>query len=506
LSIVACKGALSPTRLVLLALAFLLWANVAGAGEPEDGREEPAASQSSGDINVYLGQSVAVRAPWPVKRVSVTDPETAGVQVLTPTTILLQGHAVGSTDLLLWSADEDFWKAKVKVAVDLERLTARLAALFPDSTLKVSQSEDVVVLSGMLAKAEHAAQLKAFMKSTGLNYVDMTSLAGVQQVMLQVRIAEATRTSIHALGFTALVSEDSFLGALNLGAEEGGSIDPISIVSPFVKPEFTGTIAVSPVFLASARKDLSFFVQALATNDYLRILAEPTLVALSGQEASFLVGGEFPVPVVRATVLDKPTISIQFKEFGIRLRFRPTVLGDGTIRLLVASEVSQLSKVGAIEVSGFFVPSLVARKAETTVELKSGQSFAMAGLISAVVQAKTSGIPGLADLPVIGALFRSIRYQRDETDLVVLATVWLVEPMETVEKLRMMNDWKLFVLGDVEEKEPPGIGAGQAEWLAAMGLHLLKGPGAWEQARVEIPGTRRATPTTNFRPPGGLSP
>ena len=348
--------------------------------------------------------------------------------------------------------------------------------LFPESTLKVSKSEDIIVLSGMLGKADNVAQLKEFMKSTGLNYVDMTSLAGVQQVMLQVRIAEATRTSIHALGFTALVSEGSFLGALNL-AEEGGTIDPVSIVSPFVKPEFTGTVTVSPVFLASARKDLSFFVQALATNDYLRILAEPTLVALSGQEASFLVGGEFPVPVVRATVLDKPTISIQFKEFGIRLRFRPTVLGDGTVRLLVASEVSQLSKIGAVDISGFFVPSLVERKAETTVELKSGQSFAMAGLISAVVQARTSGIPGLADLPVIGALFRSIRYERAETDLIVLATVWLVEPISTVEKLRMMNDWELFVLGDVEGDEPAKISADQTEWLTVMGLHLLKGPG-----------------------------
>lgn len=503
--IVACRKILSPTHIVVLAVAFSVLVNAARAGEPEDARDDPVASQSSGDINVYLGQSVVVRAPWPVKRVSVTDPETADVQVLTPTTILLQGYAVGSTDLLLWSEDEDLWKARANVVIDLERLTAQLAMLFPESTLKVSQSDDVIVLSGMLSRANNVVQLKEFMKSTGLNYVDMTSLAGVQQVMLQVRIAEATRTSIHALGFTALVSEGSFLGALNL-AEEGGTIDPISILSPFVAPEFTGSVAVTPVFLASARKDLSFFVQALATNDYLRILAEPTLVALSGQEASFLVGGEFPVPVVRATVLDKPTISIQFKEFGIRLRFRPTVLGDGTIRLLVASEVSQLSKIGAVKVEGFFVPSLVSRRAETTVELKSGQSFAMAGLISAVVQAKTSGIPGLADLPVIGALFRSIRYERAETDLVVLATVWLVEPISTVEKLTMMNDWELFVLGDVEGEGPAKISADQTEWLTAMGLHLLKGPGAWEQAEVEISGTQRATRTTNSTASVGLSP
>ena len=464
--------------------------NVAARGESGK-TEAQATAPGMEQLTVYLGQSKVVPAPWAVKRVSVTDPEIAGVQVLTPAAVLVQGKALGTTDLFLWSAKEDLWHTKVRVIVDVERLKIELDDLFPGSKLNVSQSQNTVVIAGMLGRAEHARQLKTFMKSSGLNYVDVTSVAGVQQVMLQVRIAEATRTTIHALGFTSLVSDDHFLGALNLGPEEGGTLTPLSVSPP--PTTFTGTIAVSPIFLAYVHKDLSFFVQALATNNMMRILAEPTLVALSGEEATFLVGGEFPVPVVRATVLDKPTISVQFKEYGIRLRFKPTALGDGSIRLLVCSEVSQLSRDGAIEVSGFFIPSLIARKAETTLELKSGQSFAMAGLLLSTVEEQTSGIPGLADLPVIGALFRSIRYKKGETDLVVLATVWLVEPLVAGEQVRMLTDWERFVLGDVEGEVPARVSQILSQRLAAMGFHLLRGSGAWDAGQMEIIESRQTT-------------
>ena len=436
-------------------------------------------------LTLYLSQSRVVDAPWPVKRVSVTNPEIAHVEALTPTSVLLQGKAIGATDLILWSRDEEFRRTKVHVLLDLASLKAELMRMFPKSSFSLSQSRGAVVVSGMLGRAEHAAQLKEFMEASGITYVDMTSVAGVQQVMLQVRILEESRTATHAVGFTALVSENKFLGALNLGPDTGGAIDPV-IIKGADPIDFTGLVTVSPVFLSYVSEDLKFFVQALADTDYLRILAEPTLVALSGEEATFLVGGEFPVPVVRATVLDKPTISIQFKEYGVRLKFRPTVLGDGTIRLLVASEVSDLSTKGAIEVSGFFVPSLIARKAETTLELKSGQSFAMAGLILTTIKERTSGIPGLADLPVIGAMFRAIHYEKTQTDLVVLSTAWLVDPLASTEKPRKLSDWEYFASGDVETGAPALVAAAATKWLKQMKFNSLRGFGAWDAGTWEV--------------------
>jgi pilus assembly protein CpaC len=229
----------------------------------------------------------------------------------------------------------------------------------------------------------------------------------------------------------------------------------------------------------------------------MRILANPTLIALSGEEASFLAGGEFPIPVVQGGAgggLSTTAITIQYKEFGVRLIFRPVVLGDNVIRLRAMQEVSELTDIGALVIQGFSVPALRSRRAEATMELQSGQSFAMAGLLQHGDSAVTSRIPGLGDLPVLGPLFRSVRYRNSETELVILVTASLVEPMSLATAPPLPgatyvppNDWELYVEGRIAGKAPARVDPASAEWLQRMGLDHLVGPGAWDSYEGEDP-------------------
>jgi pilus assembly protein CpaC len=237
------------------------------------------------------------------------------------------------------------------------------------------------------------------------------------------------------------------------------------------------------------------FIQALEENQYLQLLAEPNLVALSGEVASFLAGGEFPIPVVQSTAANA-AVSIEYKEFGVRLAFRPTVLGDGKIKLHVLPEVSELSDVGAVVIQGFRIPAVMTRRVETTVELASGQTFGLAGLISRSTSARTSKVPGLGDLPVLGALFRSVRYARNETELIVLVTASLVEPtsagMPPVpgDDLRPPGAWELYALGRIEGQAPARLHQTHGEHLKEIGLDGLRGPGAWASYPRQPPTAR----------------
>ncbi|MHC4418436.1 MAG: type II and III secretion system protein family protein, partial [Planctomycetota bacterium] len=256
-----------------------------------------------------------------------------------------------------------------------------------------------------------------------------------------------------------------------------------------IGPESVSNTFSSAVTLLAGvpRANLEVFLQALAENQYLRLLANPTLVALSGEDASFLAGGEYPIPVVQNSGGGGTSISVEYQEYGIRLNFRPIVLGDGSIRLYMAPEVSELTNVGAVTIEGFSIPALVTRKMHTTLELKSGQTFAMAGLIKNKSEATNSRVPGLGDLPILGPLFRSVRYQTNETELVVLVTASLVEPMSLAKTPplpgflhEVPDDWELYLDGRIESQEPAKIHPDDAAWLKQNGLDHLLGPGAWD--------------------------
>ena len=441
-------------------------------------------------IKMIVGESTIVRTPWPTIRVAVTDPKIADVKVLTPYQVLLQGTKVGSTDLIIWSQDEQqVWQWKIRVGLDPANYKDKLDELFPLSSLEVTQFDEILIVQGLLRSTDQAEQLHDYLDKTGVTYVDMTSVAGVQQVLLQVRVAEVSRKALRQLGINATYADNQFYGAAMVAPSSGTSL----ITDLTIGPGAASGTASSAVTLLTGitRANLDLFFKALAENQYLRILANPTLVALSGEEANFLAGGEFPIPVVQGTgggTGGGTSISIEYKEYGVRLSFRPIVLGDGTIRLYVAPEVSSLSTtVGAVEIEGFSIPAILTRKAETTLELKSGQTFAIAGLIKDDVEAINSRIPGVGDLPVLGPLFRSVRYSREETELIVFVTASLVEPMSLAAEPTMPgflhvepNDWDLYLEGRIEGKEPAKIHPADAGWLKQTGLDRLMGPGAWD--------------------------
>jgi pilus assembly protein CpaC len=455
-------------------------------------------------MTILHQQSKILETPWKAVRVAVTDPKIADVQVLTPEQILIQGLSMGTTDIIVWSEDEKkILQKKVEVVLDVDKIQATLERLFPTSDLALMQSHGDLIVSGHHRNARHAQQLQEFLAKTGISFMDMTDVAGVQQVQLQVRIAEVSKTGIKSLGANWFVGGSTFYGGVRTGSSSGGVSmpslgagpeggSPVDSVAHVLSNEISipGSITVFGGFPSA---DLAFFLEALAENQYLRLLANPTLVALNGKEASFLAGGEYPIPVVQSGLSN--SITIEYREYGVRLSFRPEVLGDNTIRLHTRPEVSELTNVGAVLIGGQYVPALLTRKAETTIEMQSGQSFAMAGLLKQSEEAINSGVPGLKDLPVLGSLFRSVRYQQGETELVVLVTANLVEPLNIDPKTAAMpgllhskpNDWELYLEGRLEGKEPAKVDEVDAEWLKELGLDHLNGPGAWDAYGKEVP-------------------
>jgi pilus assembly protein CpaC len=503
---------------VFLVVVMMLISNPLWGQAPEGNLNElPLAANGEAEtITIIVGESAVVKAPWPTIRVAVTDPKIADVKVLTPEQVLLQGKKVGSTDLILWSEGEKYvYKWKARVVMDLGRYRKELEELFPHSSLVVSESGEVLIVRGLLRRADQAEQLHDYLDKIAVTYADMTSVAGVQQVQLQVRIAEVSKQALRMLGMSAFYTADNFFGGVRAGSASGGAVMPsISIGPPTGTAPgastyaFTSDVVASlgtTVFFGIPSSDFSMFFHALAENQYLRLLSNPTLVALSGEEASFLAGGEFPIPVVQGSGGGGigTSITIEYKEYGVRLSFRPVVLGDGTIRLYVTPEVSELTSVGAVEIEGFEVPALITRKAATTLELKSGQTFAMAGLLKHSVAAVRSNVPGLGDLPVLGPLFRSVSYIENETEMVVLVTASLVEPMSLATTPPLPgalhvrpNDWELYVEGRLEGEEPAKISSTDAAWLKQIGLDHLAGPGAWDSYDKPIPSSQ-AEPTVS---------
>lgn len=450
------------------------------------------------EVKLIVGRSTVVRAPWATARVAVTDPKIADVQVLTAEQVLVQGIKVGTTDLILWSEDDQQTvHMRVVVRMDLEAIEKTITTLFPGANLAVSDSGEVLVIQGLLRSSDQALQLKDFLEKSKIPYVNMTSLAGVQQVQLQVRIAEVSRSALRQLGVNAVGTDDDFFFGQKVGGVSpsidigpaGQTFPPVSLDNMAWATPDDGITAGSSVtlFAGFPKADLEVYLSALAENQYVRVLANPTLIALSGEEAEFLAGGEFPIPVPQTSGGGASTITIEYKEFGVRLMFRPLVLGDGGIRLTAMQEVSELSDAGGLVIEGFAVPALTTRRAAATLELKSGQSFALAGLLRSTDAAITSRIPGLGDLPIIGPMFRSIRYRNQETELVILVTASLVEPMSVDQAPPLPgvthqapSDWELYVEGRIESQEPARIDPASQQWLREMGLDKLVGPGAWD--------------------------
>jgi len=395
-----------------------------------------AVAQGLVRIDVTIGRSQVLELKEPFTRVSVTNPNIADVFVVTPNQILINGKAVGATSLIVFYPERTMF-FDVVVQTDLGLLRERLRQIAPRDEIDVQPAGDAVVLSGRVS-SQHLIpgiqEVAAVFAARG-RVVNLLSLAEVKapQVLLQVHVAEVTREVLKELGFSLRALGTTFAGAMFPGVPFVQALGTIGQVSSAPATFNTAVAGRSTpdfpfdggnFFLSSGQRDYAAIIRALSSRNLVRTLAKPNLVTESGKEAKFLSGGEFPIPVAQTN----GAVTIEFKEFGIGLVFTPVVLDGDTINLKVRPEVSSLDFSQGLISAGFRVPVIRKNEAFTNINLKDGESFAIAGLINNDVRQAVDKTPILGDIPILGALFRSTRFRNNESELLFLVTVKQVRP------------------------------------------------------------------------------
>jgi pilus assembly protein CpaC len=393
-------------------------------------------------VDLLVGRSTVIRTDRPIKRVSLPKPEVADAVVTSTNEVLVHGKLPGTISLFIWGDNGDISSYDVSVRRDLSELEQRVRQLFPGEPIQVSSNGADVVLSGIVSSkyiVDKATSLAAGYVEKADNVVNLLrQQEGVasNQILLRVRFAEVSRSALQELGvsfFTSPTGVKNTIGRVTTQQFAAPGYDKLQYTkdsSDWGAPvtsasgEFTFSDFLN-LFVFSEKYDLGAMVKALASKGLFQSLAEPNLVTQNGKEASFLAGGEYPYPVVQGG--NSNAVSIEFKEFGIRLKFTPTVVGGDLINLKIAPEVSSLDFGNAVTFSGFRVPALTTRRTETEVELRDGQTFAIAGLIDNSLTSTMSKVPGIGDIPVLGYLFRSKAYQKNTTELVVMITPQLMK-------------------------------------------------------------------------------
>ena len=411
-----------------------------------------AESKFAGDFVVPLNKSQVLRLDVPFADLLVGNPEIADVLALTDRSIYVLGKSVGSTSLTIRAEDSTVVAVvDLTVNVDVEGLKTRLFEMMPNERIEVRAVGGSAVLSGVASSASALSRaLSLAEKFAPENVTNLVSVEGSQQVMLEVRFVEVSRTLAKDLGLNTNIANSDF--AFTAGdAFLSGLISATSFA--------TGALTFD---IGSVTFD--FLFDALEEKGVVKTLAEPNLIAMSGDTASFLAGGEFPVPVAQDTDSGGVAITVEFKEFGVSLSFTPTVLGNNLINVAVAPEVSRIDEANSVTLNGFNIPGLATRRASTTVELRDGEAFAIAGLLQNDFRDTVRQFPGLGDVPVLGSLLRSSGFQRAETELVIIVAPHLVRPAPAgtlatpADGLVLPNEIDLFLFGRTE-----GLGSGALE-------------------------------------------
>jgi pilus assembly protein CpaC len=390
-------------------------------------------------IAITAGRSSVLDTDFDVKRIAITNPAVADVTAVQPRELLIDAKSAGTVSLIVWGDGVGRRQYDVVVQPAITALQQRLQELFPGEDIQVSVNDEAMVLSGnvsstdVMLKAGEIAKASAS-KANVVNLLQVPGGTQSQQVMLQVRFAEVNRRALTELGVSLFTGPTGYNNSNVIGR---------TTTQQFAAPDFDnlsttrqdgqlvsaeGEITFSDflnIFVFSNRYNIGALVHALKSQGYFQSLAEPNLIAYNGQEASFLAGGEIPVPMVQGV---SGAVNVQWREFGIQLKFVPTIAGD-TIRLHVAPEVSSLDFNNGITLQGFRIPALTSRKASTDVELRDGQSFAIAGLLDNISQTDAAAVPLLSQIPIIGNLFKSKAERQEQTELMVLITPHLVQPL-----------------------------------------------------------------------------
>jgi pilus assembly protein CpaC len=376
-------------------------------------------------VVLTAGRSTVLRTDFEIVRIAVTNPAVADAVVVQPQEILVDGKAPGTVSLIVWSnTSRKHYDLVVEPAITT--LQQQLRALFPGEDVRVSATDEAIILSGAVSTNTVSLRAAEIAQATSskvkvINMLQLPTGQESQQVMLQVRFAEVNRRALTELGANFIVNRDDYSGRSTTQ----------QFSAPTIDDERTGGLVFSDflnIFFFNRDEGFGAIIKALQSRGFFQSLAEPNLIAYNGEEASFLAGGEIPVPVVQGGGANS-AVTVIYKEFGIRLNFRPVIAGD-MIRLKVRPEVSTLDFANGITLEGFRIPALSTRRAETNVELRDGQSFAIAGLLDNLTQEDSAAIPILSRIPIIGGLFKSKADRAERTELMVLITPRLVRALE----------------------------------------------------------------------------
>ncbi|MDG5752289.1 type II and III secretion system protein family protein [Qipengyuania sp. XHP0211] len=429
------RRALAAALPIALMAASPAQAQFAGAGEIH-----------AGTLEIPVNKSQVVTADRPIAKALVGNADIADIVALTENSIYVLGKGMGTTSLTLYDARGRVLSVMdIAVGPDAEAFRSQAARLIPGGQIDAHISGDSLVLTGLatdVGMIDRAVRLAG--TYAGEKVVNMIALGSSQQVMLEVKFAEVNRSMGEEIGVRGFGIDrggdfNSSFGpgaALRRGAD-GGPVFEFS--------EIQNSFGVFGAAFGALGIDFDVFLNALEEKGFAKTLAEPTLVALSGEKASFLAGGEFPIPVVQSSGGGGDDdniggrITVEFKPFGVSLGFTPTVLGDNTINLVVEPEVSQIDPAASIQISGLAIPGLQTRRASTTLELRDGESFAIAGLLQQDFQTTVNQIPLLGNIPILGALFRSTEFQKGETELLIVVTPRLVKPIRP-DQVRLPTD------------------------------------------------------------------
>ena len=447
---------------ILLAIAcFFISASMMPAWAQPQITTQSDDTKYAGEFIVPINKSQVLRLDVPVADLLVGNSEIADVLALTDRTIYVLGRSLGSTSLTIYGQDRSLIAVMdLVITHDIEAIKARLFDFLPEESIEVRPVGGSVVLTGTVASASRLSRAVTIVEQMAPGQVtNLLSVKGSQQVMLEVRFSEVSRDITKELG----LNFDFSFGDFVLDTGEG--------LRALAFGFGLGTLTTGSMTL-----DLLF--DALEKKGLVKTLAEPNLIALSGDTASFLAGGEFPVPVAQEADAGGNAITVEFREFGVSLAFTPTVLDDGLINIIVTPEVSTIDPTNSVTLSGFNIPGLSTRRATTTVELRDGQSFAIAGLLQNDFQDTVRQFPVLGDVPILGALFRSTNFQRSETELVIVITPRLVKPVPAgtlvtpADTFIPPSDIDLWFFG---RPEAPGSGLAGVQALSEQGVGGIEG-------------------------------
>jgi pilus assembly protein CpaC len=462
----------SKLRAALLAAFCGVFLAAAGSASAAQVRVLSDATRHAGEFIIPVNKSQVLRLDVPLADLLVGNPEIADVLALTDRSIYVLGKSIGSTSLTLYGQGKTLIAVlDLVVSQDVEGLKARLFELMPEEKIEVRPVNGSLVLSGAVSSPGRLSRALKIAQgyAAGGAITNLLSLKGSQQVMLEVKFSEVSRSLSKDFGFNTNIFEGDFQfssGDVFLNPDNSGFFAGTES-SLLLSPESFGAGAVLGATIGAVGIDL--LLEAGENKGLVKILAEPNLIAMSGDTASFLAGGEFPIPVD-----SEDGLSIEFKEFGVALAFTPTVLDDGLINIVVSPEVSQIDPTLSVSTAlGVNVPGLTTRRATTTVEMRDGQSFAIAGLLQSNFSDTVDQYPWLGDIPILGALVRSSGFQQNETELVIIVTPRLVKPAAAgglaapSDNFIPPNDFELFLFGRTEAFDSGRGDAGGGHTISA---------------------------------------